>query len=236
MESASDRRHVGSEILLVNSPSPMSGPHRFVAARPGSAVNDVAAPLTASARAGIAAAMRNFLTAAALGAATLLAGCSLGQPKTALAPPRVDWGYTVRARDAMAAKWGIAGLKNGDWRWAASRTAGPTDIVVNLSQQMAWVYRGGQMVGATTISSGMPGRDSPAGYFPILSKDRFHKSNRYSAAPMPFMLRLNWYGVAMHGGELPGYPASHGCIRLPMKFAEKLFSAAAVGDRVFIES
>ncbi|RST32294.1 hypothetical protein HMF7854_13745 [Sphingomonas ginkgonis] len=168
--------------------------------------------------------------------ATLSAGCSMSPPKVAQAPARVDWGYTAKARQAMTAKWGVLGLRNGEWKWTPSKSTGPTDVVVNLSQQMAWVYRGGSLIGATTISSGMVGRESPAGYFPILEKDRFHKSNKYSAAPMPFMQRLNWYGVAMHGGELPGYPASHGCIRLPMKFAEKLFATTKVGDRVFVES
>ena len=68
----------------------------------------------------------------------------------------------------------------------------------------------------------------------ILEKRRHHRSNRYNSAPMPFMQRLNWYGVALHGGELPGYPASHGCIRLPMGFARHLFAATDVGTFVYV--
>ena len=98
---------------------------------------------------------------------------------------------------------------------------------------MAYVLRSGQLVGAATISSGIKGRESPIGRFQILEKRKIYRSIRYDNAPMPWMMRLNWYGVAMHGGHNPGYPASHGCIRLPVAFAEKLFSIADTGSFVF---
>jgi lipoprotein-anchoring transpeptidase ErfK/SrfK len=136
----------------------------------------------------------------------------------------------------MARKFGRTYLKNGEWlRSPTAPKRGASEMVVSLSRQMAWLYRGGDLIAVTTISSGKPDRASPVGRFPILEKRRFHRSNRYSAAPMPFMQRLNWYGVALHGGELPGYPASHGCIRLPMRFAERLFGATEVGTTVWIE-
>src|SRR3546814_5930351 len=85
-----------------------------------------------------------------------------------------------------------------------------------------------------TVSSGRRGYESPVGRFEILQKRKVHRSNRYENAPMPYMQRLNWYGVAFHGGRVPGYPASHGCIRLPMQFAEKLYGVTELGSFVFV--
>jgi lipoprotein-anchoring transpeptidase ErfK/SrfK len=96
------------------------------------------------------------------------------------------------------------------------------------------VFRGGEAIGISTISSGEEGRETPYGRFTILEKQRHHKSNRYDDAPMPYMMRLTWGGIALHAGNLPGYPASHGCIRLPAGFASKLFATADVGTEVFV--
>jgi lipoprotein-anchoring transpeptidase ErfK/SrfK len=135
-----------------------------------------------------------------------------------------------------AAAFGVASLAAPDSRWVSDVPAtGPVRVVVSLSDQMAWVYRADRLIGASTISSGKKNHESPVGQFPILDKQVFHRSNRYSAAPMPFMLRLNRYGVALHGGVVPGYPASHGCFRLPMSFAKKLFATVARGDVVYVE-
>src|SRR3546814_1869559 len=87
-----------------------------------------------------------------------------------------------------------------------------------------------------TVSSGRRGYESPVGRFEILQKRKVHRSNRYENALMPYMPRLNWYGVAFHGGRVPGYPASHGCIRLPMQFAEKLYGVTDLGSFVFVRS
>jgi lipoprotein-anchoring transpeptidase ErfK/SrfK len=112
----------------------------------------------------------------------------------------------------------------GDYEWDPSRSlAGDVVIVVSLPQQLAHVYRGGVRIGTSTISSGRPGHDTPTGVFTILQKQKMHRSTLYDDAPMPFMQRLTWDGVAMHAGRLPGYPASHGCIRLPAEFAEALY-------------
>ena len=86
----------------------------------------------------------------------------------------------------------------------------------------------------STISSGDADHLSPVGVFPIMEKKRHHRSNRYNDAPMPYMQRLNEWGVALHAGHLPGYPASHGCIRLPSAFAAKLFAATELGTEVLI--
>jgi lipoprotein-anchoring transpeptidase ErfK/SrfK len=172
---------------------------------------------------------------ATLAATLALAACSTVPQRTA-APQPFGWGFSDKAAQAMATNLGRTSLKPGEHVWRAeAKPAGPTDVVIDLSRQMAFVYRGGSLVAASTISSGKIGHDSPVGHFPILEKNRIHKSNRYSDAPMPFMQRLTWNGIALHGGALPGYPASHGCIRLPMKFAQKLFAATTVGSNVYIE-
>lgn len=144
---------------------------------------------------------------------------------------------TDAALAEMAELFGTSQLEPGDFRWANDLpTEGPTEVVISLSDQMAFVYRGGALVGVTTVSSGKTNHETPTGVFPILLKKKDHKSSKYDDAPMPYMQRLNDYGVAIHGGALPGYPASHGCIRLPMKFAAKLFTLTQTGNEVTIES
>ncbi|MBC7800325.1 MAG: L,D-transpeptidase, partial [Gemmatimonadaceae bacterium] len=100
--------------------------------------------------------------------------------------------------------------------------------------QRAYVYRNGVPIGVTTVSTGKVGHKTPTGVFTVLQKRVVHKSNRYSNAPMPFMQRLTWYGIAMHAGNLPGYPASHGCIRLPLAFAKLLYGITSLGLTVVI--
>ena len=126
-------------------------------------------------------------------------------------------------------------LKPGEWVWE-ERIArkGPILVYVDLSRQRATVYRNGVRIGVTTISSGKDGYSTPTGVFTILEKDQDHRSRTYDNAPMPYNLRLTWKGVAMHAGNLPGYPASHGCVRLPMQFAKKLFGAMPMGGTVVI--
>ena len=107
-------------------------------------------------------------------------------------------------------------------------------LVVSLKQQKLDVYRGTTLVTTSQVSTGMPGHATKAGVFSILEKQRFHHSNIYSGAPMPFMNRITWSGTALHAGVVPGYPASHGCIRLPFSFAPKLFQITTVGDNVIV--
>jgi len=126
-------------------------------------------------------------------------------------------------------------LMPGDFVWQPELAAdGPVEIVISLALQRAYVFRAGTLIGVSTVSSGKKGAESPIGRFQILEKKRVHRSNRYNEAPMPFMQRLNWYGVALHGGQIPGYPASHGCIRLPMAFARHLFGVTEKGGFVFV--
>ncbi|MEL7048168.1 MAG: L,D-transpeptidase family protein, partial [Pseudomonadota bacterium] len=110
----------------------------------------------------------------------------------------------------------------------------PLTIVVSLSKQRLVAYRGTNVVASSRISSGKAGHRTPKGVFSILQKRRRHYSNLYANAPMPFMQRVTWSGIALHAGHIPGYPASHGCIRLPYRFARKLFSITSMADRVII--
>jgi len=139
------------------------------------------------------------------------------------------------AKDSASIEASAKALKPGGFVWHPERSAGGTvEVVISLGSQRAFVYRGGTLIGVSTISSGKKGHESPVGRFQILQKRQMHRSNRYNDAPMPFMQRLNWYGVALHGGAIPGYPASHGCIRLPHKFAEKLYGVTELGGSVFV--
>lgn len=116
-------------------------------------------------------------------------------------------------------------LAPGEYQWIAEPAGdGRVVIVVSLPEQRMHVYRNGSRIAVSTISSGRPGHETPTGVFEVLEKKRTHFSNRYDNAPMPFMQRLTWDGIALHAGRLPGYPDSHGCIRLPRAFAEQLFS------------
>jgi L,D-transpeptidase-like protein/putative peptidoglycan binding protein len=110
----------------------------------------------------------------------------------------------------------------------------PLSLIISLEDQTIDVYRGMELVDSSRISSGMRGFESPSGIFSILQKNRYHRSNIYSNAPMPYMQRLTWSGIALHGGNVPNRPASHGCIRLPMPFAEMLFGLTERSAHVII--
>ncbi|MBZ6377961.1 L,D-transpeptidase [Pacificimonas aurantium] len=126
-------------------------------------------------------------------------------------------------------------LAPGDFLWADRVSPeGPVTILVSLPVQRAYVYRNGVLIGISTVSTGREGHETPTGVFTILQKRREHYSNLYDNAPMPFMQRLTWDGIALHAGTLPGHPASHGCIRLPEEFARKLFAVTDLGITVVV--
>jgi len=136
---------------------------------------------------------------------------------------------------AASARPDPAHLRAGEFVWHPEvAPEGPLVVVVSLDEQRVYVYRNGIAIGLSTISSGRKGHETPTGVFTILQKDRDHRSNLYDDAPMPYMERLTWDGVALHGGTLPGYPASHGCVRLPKAFAEKLFAITQRGETVVV--
>src|SRR5947207_3166350 len=126
-------------------------------------------------------------------------------------------------------------LKPGEYWWHPEISpAGPLMILVSVPEQMMHVYRNGILIGRSTVSTGSKGHDTPGGVFTILEKKETHRSKKYNNAPMPNMQRLTWTGIAMHSGQLPGYPASHGCIRLPYDFSQLLFATTSRGGTVVV--
>jgi lipoprotein-anchoring transpeptidase ErfK/SrfK len=107
-------------------------------------------------------------------------------------------------------------FKTGEYVWHPEISpAGPVVVIVSLPEQQMYVYRNGVRIGRSTVSTGKKGNATPTGMFTILQKKVRHESNIYKGAQMPHMQRLTWTGIAMHAGRLPGYAASHGCVRLP---------------------
>lgn len=136
----------------------------------------------------------------------------------------------------MVAEFGRVGLRPGEYLWARSIPAvGETQIIIDRLTQTAYVYRDDKLVGVASVSTAKQGHITPLGEWSILEKKPFYRSRKYDNAPMPWMERIDRYGIALHGGANPGYPASHGCIRMPMKFAEKLYSLTKIGSKVVIE-
>ena len=128
-----------------------------------------------------------------------------------------------------------ASLKPGEYLWVPEVSPrGPMVMIVSLPEQLAYVYRNGVIIGASTVSTGKKGHGTPTGVFTILQKNQDHYSNLYNNAPMPYMQRLTWSGVALHAGRLPGYPASHGCVRMPYEFAQKLYGETRTGLTVVV--
>ncbi len=126
-------------------------------------------------------------------------------------------------------------LASGDYIWHPEASpAGPVVIIVSLPDQLLYVYRNGVRIGRSTVSTGKAGKPTPTGVFTILQKKVKHESSIYRGAQMPHMQRLTWSGIAMHAGQLPGYPASAGCVRLPVDFAAKLYAVTGVGTTVII--
>ena len=131
---------------------------------------------------------------------------------------RAGRGAAVGARDKAAAK----------------PAPGPLIAVVSLARQRISIYGSEGLLAQSAISSGQAGHRTPTGVFSVIQKNRFHRSNIYSGAPMPYMQRITWSGIALHAGVIPGYPASHGCIRLPHHFAAELWGMTKMGARVIV--
>ncbi|HEY3901707.1 MAG TPA: L,D-transpeptidase family protein [Chthoniobacter sp.] len=126
-------------------------------------------------------------------------------------------------------------LKPGEYWWNPQRSPnGPLVVLVSVPEQVMHVYRNGVLIGRSSVSTGSSGHATPGGVFTILEKKQEHYSKKYDNAPMPNMQRLTWTGIAMHSGNLPGYPASHGCIRLPFDFSQLLFSVTSKGGTVVV--
>jgi lipoprotein-anchoring transpeptidase ErfK/SrfK len=179
--------------------------------------------------------------------AAMLAGCATTPIKVAEpapAPTKVPeqlpyrWtqGNAPKAHQDMVAAFGPLNLKPGEFRWVADMSkAGEARVVIDLLTQMFYVYRGERLIGVSTISSGKKGKETQLGFWSVLQKRRLGYSRKYDNAPMPFMQMYDPKGIAFHAGPNPGYPASHGCVRLPLKFAERLYGLTKIGSKVIIE-
>ena len=186
-----------------------------------------------------------WMSAAAL--SVLLAGCETAPPPKvaqAVPPPApvtglpYQWtqGNAPKAHDDAVAVFGPLHLKPGEYLWAAaSPKPKDTRIVVDLLSQLFYVYDGDKLVGVSTISSGKKGKETPLGFWSVIIKKKLGYSRKYDNAPMPFMQMYDSKGIAFHAGPNPGYPASHGCIRLPLKFASRLYGLTTVGTKLIIE-
>jgi lipoprotein-anchoring transpeptidase ErfK/SrfK len=167
-------------------------------------------------------------TPRALSAVVLATACSFALATAAATPAAKPTGPapTVLGEEPLAP---------GQFAWLPQMSAGgPLLVLVNLKEQMAYVYRNGLRIGRSSVSTGKKGHETPTGVFTILQKNKDHRSNIYNNAPMPYMQRLTWDGIALHAGNLPGYPASHGCVRLPYAFSKLLFGVTTTGVTVVV--
>jgi hypothetical protein len=140
-----------------------------------------------------------------------------------------------QARIDMLDAFGPKELKPGHYLWReVPESAGPERVVISLSDQMAYLYRGDTLMAAATISTGRDDKPTPAGIFSVLRKTPMHHSKKYDDAPMPFAQFFEPHGIAMHAGHNPGHAASHGCVRLPSAFAKKLYSVTDIGTPVLV--
>ena len=183
--------------------------------------------------------MKKILTA---GLGLLLVSCATAPVQRAPVvdvPVVVTNPLTMAAEREAAMKFGSTAIRPGEYRMlpaAAIPKNGPVSILVSLRNQKTYVYKSGVLVAMSTSSHGTADHPTDPGKWTILQKKPFHRSNKYSNAPMPFMQRLDKWGRAFHAGVVPGYPASHGCIRLPAPMAKALYGMTKIGDAVEIEA
>ncbi len=181
--------------------------------------------------------MKRMAVALALASSCVL-GLGMASPALALETPEARMEATDAASQArvdMMEAFGPNFLKPGQYVWRdVPASAGEEHVVISLGDQMAYLYRGDEIVAASTISSGKLGKDTPVGIFSVLDKRPMYRSKKYDNAPMPWMQRIDQYGIALHAGYNPGEPASHGCVRLPSAFAKKLYSVTDLGTPIYI--
>ncbi|HEY7004900.1 MAG TPA: L,D-transpeptidase family protein [Sphingomicrobium sp.] len=182
--------------------------------------------------------MKQLALALALTGSCVLANSIAVTPAAALETYEAQMEATDAASQArvdMLDAFGPKVLKPGQYVWHdVPDSAGPERVVISLSDQMAYLYRGETLMAAATISTGRDDKPTPSGIFSVFNKEPMHHSNKYDNAPMPFAQFFDPAGIAMHAGFNPGHPASHGCVRLPSAFAKKLFSVTDIGTPVYI--
>jgi lipoprotein-anchoring transpeptidase ErfK/SrfK len=183
-----------------------------------------------------------------VGALSVLAGCTTTPPSPStpriatpkFVPPATNYrwtnGFSASGFEAMHAMLGRTSLRPGEFHWSPNVPVdGDVAITVDIANQIAFVFKGSQLIGVTNVSTGKKGHPTPLGFWTINWKRPMYRSKKYDNAPMPFMQNIDDKGIAIHGGVTPGYPASHGCIRLPMAFAKQLYVLTKPGNKVVIE-
>ena len=178
-----------------------------------------------------------FWRIAVLAVAGLIGTASHAEAATSIVWPDYDAGISgpppVRPQRPHKARR-HQGTKHESVTRESAKPQGPLIIAISIERQSLKIYDASGLFAETPISTGMRGHPTPMGVFSIIQKQKFHRSNIYSGAPMPYMQRITWSGVAIHAGVLPGYPASHGCIRMPMSFALKMWGWTRMGARVVV--
>src|SRR5579884_1637298 len=182
--------------------------------------------------------MKRLVTMLAVAGSCLVASSMIPSAALALETPEAQMAAmdaATQARIDMAEAFGDKVLKPGQYVWRdVPDDAGPERVVVSLSDQMAYLYRGNTLMAATTISSGRGDKPTPTGIFSVLSKTPMYRSKKYDNAPMPYAEFFEPHGIALHAGYVGDEPNSHGCVHLPAAFAKKLYSITDVGTPVYI--
>ena len=196
-------------------------------------------------------AMIKLRTLVAVSGLAALAACStvpppppppprIVQPVSVAPPTNYRWtnGFSEKGYSAMHATFGKVHLKAGEHHWlpaAAIPAEGDISITLDIANQVGFIFKGDSLIGVSNISTGKKGHPTPLGFWTINWKRPMYRSKKYDNAPMPFMQNIDDKGIAIHGGVTPGYPASHGCVRLPMAFAKQLYGMTKPGNKVIIE-
>lgn len=139
-----------------------------------------------------------------------------------------------QGRKDMKRKFGVTSLKPNTYKWDSIGASGESRIVVSISDQMAYAYKGDTLVGAASVTTAREGKLTPTGIFPIWLKKTMHYSKAYDNTPMPYTQMIDQYGIALHAGPNPGYAASAGCVRLPKGFAKNIYGITDLGTTVHI--
>ena len=190
--------------------------------------------------------MIKFRSYVAFGVLLALAACTTAPPPAPriatpkFVPPATNYrwtnGFSASGFEAMHAMLGRTSLRPGEFHWSPNVPVdGDVAITVDIANQVAFVFKGSQLIGVTNVSTGKQGHPTPLGFWTINWKKPKYFSRKYDNAPMPWIQNIDDKGIALHGGNTPGYPASHGCIRLPMAFAKQLYTLTKPGNKVVIE-
>ena len=178
--------------------------------------------------------MGHFHTTIAAALAVLVLPAGVAHAQFPFWPQRSWWGEPFRPRHHHRHSSRHIQADASKDAPSSDTAKGPLQVIVSIADQRASLYDNGALIARSSVSTGTRGHPTPLGVFSVIDKQRWHRSNLYSAAPMPYMQRITWSGVALHAGVVPGHPASHGCIRLRNAFAIQLWHLTKRGTRVII--